>query len=146
MPIDTSGECWKGQNFDDLAEYIRQYTEDGYPAERVVQSVCVCGHTAFQLWADEDEGCARRRCIACGAEAFIGDSEEYWDEAEPKQVRCPCKHDLFEIAVGFSLRQGEQDEVKWITVGERCVRCGVLGSAVDWKIDYSPSGHLLTMA
>ena len=143
MPIDTSGKRWKGQDFDDLAEYIRVYTEEGYPAERVAQSVCACGQTAFQLWVDEDEGCARRRCVACGAEAFIGDSEEYWEEAEPKKVRCQCRHDVFEIAVGFSLREDEDDEVKWITVGERCVKCGVLGSAVDWKIDYSSSAQLL---
>ena len=76
MTIDKSGEWWKGTGFDDLAEYIRELTAEGYPAERVVQSVCACGHTAFRLWADEDEGCARRQCVACGAKAFICDSEE----------------------------------------------------------------------
>ncbi len=143
MAIDQSGKWWKGSDFSDLAEYIRVLTEEGYPAETIVQSVCTCGHSVFRLFVDADEGCAQRRCMACGEATFIGDSAEYWDEAEPKKVRCPCKHDQFEVGVGFSFR--DNDEVKWITVGERCMRCGVLGSAVDWKIDYEPSRHLLTM-
>jgi hypothetical protein len=36
--------------------------------------------------------------------------------------------------------------VKWITVGTRCAACGVLGSPVDWKIDYGPTDHLLRQA
>jgi hypothetical protein len=72
---------------------------------------------------------------------FIGDSAELWDEADPKKCVCPCKADRFEIGVGFSLRQ--DGEVKWITVGERCLKCGVLGSFADWTVDYSPTHHLL---
>jgi hypothetical protein len=30
------------------------------------------------------------------------------------------------------------------TFGERYMRCGVLGSFVDWKIDYGPTDHLFT--
>jgi hypothetical protein len=144
MAIDTSGKWWKGANFADLAEYVRLLTADGYPAERVIQSICACGNPTFHLLADQDAGCAQRICTACRQVVFIGDSAEYWADAEPKEVSCPCKQRVFEIGVGFSFR--EQGEVKWITVGQRCSKCGILASYVDWKIDYSPSTHLLSMA
>ena len=54
-----------------------------------------------------------------------------WPFAGPK---------AFEIAVAFSHR--EDASVRWVTVGERCTKCGVLGAAVDWKIDYPPTEHL----
>jgi hypothetical protein len=143
MAIDTSGEWWTGADSRALAEYIRLYTEDEYPAERIVQALCSCGGSHFRLRADADEGCARRACSTRGKSAFIADSGEFWGEADPRAVRCPCGNGVFEVGVGFSLRAGE---VRWVTVGERCVRCGVLGSCADWKIDYNPSGHLLDMA
>jgi hypothetical protein len=51
---------------------------------------------------------------------------------------------LYELGVAFSLF--EDGEVRWITVGVRCARCGILASPVDWKIDYGPSRHLLSQA
>jgi hypothetical protein len=144
MAIDKSGKWWKGTNFDDLAEYIRLFTEEGYPADRVVQCVCTCGNKTFRLVADSDEGCAQRTCTVCNNSAFIFDSAEYWEDATPEKVQCLCKHKTFEIGVGFSLRPNE--DVKWITVGQRCMKCGVLASYADWKVDYSPSAHLLSMA
>jgi hypothetical protein len=144
MTIDKSGKWWKGADFHDLAEYIRLLTTEGYPAEEVIQSICVCGNTTFQLLADQGEGCAQRVCSACNRGTFICDSADYWAKATPQTVRCPCGQTTFEIGVGFSFR--EQNEVTWITVGQRCVRCGVLASYVDWKVNYGPSGHLLDMA
>src|SRR5438093_3532982 len=142
MSIDKSGKWWKGAEFADIAQYLQEYTADGYPAEEIVQCVCMCGHTVFRLEGDRDEGCVRRTCASCGAQAFIADSGEYWDEASPVKLWCRvCRGRLFEVGVGFSKR--EDGDVKWITTGERCVKCGVLGSFVDWKIDYSPTDHLL---
>jgi hypothetical protein len=34
--------------------------------------------------------------------------------------------------------------VRWISLGLRCVQDGTLGVYADWKVDYSPTGHLLT--
>jgi hypothetical protein len=82
--------------------------------------------------------------VACGTAAFIGDSDEYWGDAEPEPVQCHCGGDAFELAVGFSFRADE--EVRWITVGARCVACGALSSPVDWKIDYAPTDHLFERA
>lgn len=83
--------------------------------------------------------------IDTGGEWWTGaDFRALWEDAEPRTVRCLCGHGVFEVGVGFSLRADR--EVRWVTVGERCVRCGVLGSCADWKIDYSPSRHLLDSA
>ena len=145
MTIDKSGRWWKGTAFEDVAEYLRGYTADAYPAGPVVQSICACGHTLFGLDGDADEGCARRTCASCKQTAFIADSGEYWEDAEPKRLTCRvCRGRVFEVGVAFSLR--DDGEVRWITVGHRCVRCNVLGSFVDWKIDYVPSTQLIEQA
>jgi hypothetical protein len=141
VPINKSDEWWRGTDFTDLTEYVRAVTASGYPANRVAQSVCACGGTYFRLAADATEGCARSTCNACGSRGCIGDSAEYWEDAAPESVACPCGSDQFEIGVGFALR--DNGDVRWITIGTRCVTCSVLGSPVDWKIDYSPTGHLL---
>jgi len=143
MAIDTSGKWWKGQNADDLVEYVRLLTEQGYPATKFAIAKCACGTDRFRLYADQDEGYAKRQCTSCGKDAFICDSEEASEEASLKKVRCKCKKDVFELAVGFSLR--DTGEIKWITVGARCVSCGMLGSYVDWKINYAPTDHLYSM-
>ena len=142
MAIDTSGKWWRGEGFADLVEYLRILTEESYPVDQVIQAICVCGNTTFRLFADPEEGCAQRVCTKCKQRSFICDSADYWDEAEPKQIRCPDRHTIFELGVGFSLR--EDSEVRWITVGGRCVKCRVLGSPVDWKVNYGPSSQLLT--
>jgi hypothetical protein len=145
MTIDTSGRWWKGTEFADIAEYLRIYTADAYPAHEIVQSVCSCGQTVFRVEGDRDQGCVRRTCVACKASAFICDSGEIWDEAEPTKLVCrPCRGRLFEVGIAFS--RHEDGDVRWITTGERCVKCGVLGSFADWKIDYSPTDHLLAQA
>jgi hypothetical protein len=41
---------------------------------------------------------------------------------------------------------GADDEVRWVSVGLRCVEDGVAGVYVDWKIDYAPTSHLFTNA
>jgi hypothetical protein len=140
--IDKSGEWWTGTEFDDLVNYLQEVTAESYPAGPVVQSTCECGVQVFRLEADADEGCARRICTSCGRIAFVADSADYWDDAEPEEVRCPCGQGAFELGVAFALRN--DGEVRWITAGVRCVVCGVLGAPVDWKIDYSPTDHLLT--
>jgi hypothetical protein len=141
--IDTSGKWWKGENFDDVAEYLRLLTADGYPAKRVLEPTCTCGGHAFRLHRDPNEGVARRTCVSCGAKAFIGDSGELWAEARPRLVKCPCGGAEFQLGVGFALR--DNGDVRWITVGERCLACGILGAAIDWKVDYSPTDHLFAL-
>jgi hypothetical protein len=35
----------------------------------------------------------------------------------------------------------DRPEVRRVTVGQRCMRCGVLASFVDWEIDDAPTEH-----
>jgi hypothetical protein len=48
------------------------------------------------------------------------------------------------VAVGFSLRDG--GDVRWISIGLRCLTDNTLGVYADWNINYGPSGHLLSQA
>jgi hypothetical protein len=146
MAIDSTGEWYRGDTFADLAEFLQQWYESEYPVASVARSVCQCGGTLFHVFADDAEGVAQRVCASCGAESFLADSDEFWDETEPEQVFCSCGHDSFEVGIGFSMRKSEPDEVKWITVGVRCGACGILASPVDWKSDFLPSQHLLSRA
>jgi hypothetical protein len=81
--------------------------------------------------------CPVRGCSAA-------DSAEFWDEADPGECACPCGGDTFAVAVGFSLRDG--GDVRWISIGLRCLTDNTLGVYADWKINYGPSGHLLSQA
>ena len=139
MAIQQTGEHCKGEDFVDLAQYLREYTGD-HPVDIVLQSMCGCRGTEFRLETDVEDGGAKRTCPSCGASAFIGDSEEYWADAAPEPCVCRCEGDRFELGVGFSLR--DSGEVKWIAVGQRCTRCGMLGSCVDWKISDGETEHL----
>jgi hypothetical protein len=102
--------------------------------------MCSCANAAFHLEIDDVEGCARRTCAQCGRNHFICDSGASADDSSLVAVRCSCGGDQFEVVAGFSRR--DEKTVRWITVGVRCVRCGVLGSPVDWEIDYAPTSHL----
>lgn len=142
--IDRSGKWWRGDDSGDLGEYLGQFSAAaGYPATRITASRCSgCGGAEFSVELDADDGGAQRRCTACGAVAFIGDSAEHWGDAEPAQAACPCGGERFEVCVGFALR--DDGDVRWIYVAARCTACGILGVYADWKIDYSPTDHLLT--
>jgi hypothetical protein len=145
MTLDKSGQLWRGEDFTDLADYIRCFQPEGYPVDQVVESVCAqCSGRTFRVLVDDDEGCAQRTCVGCGAAAFIADSAEYWDEADPCQGECLCGGGEFAVAVGFSLR--DDGEVRWISIGLRCLADNTLGVCTDWKIDYGPSRHLISQA
>ena len=145
MAIDTTGEFWRGTDHADLAGYLREYAAGGYPVVDVTESVCTpCGGRRFRVLADDEEGCVRRTCVACGEATFVADSADAAGDAALEECECPCGGDEFAVAVGFArLADGE---VRWVSVGLRCLTDGTLGVYADWKIDYQPSAHLLTMA
>ncbi|MGV9414846.1 hypothetical protein ACWDOP_33515 [Nocardia sp. NPDC003693] len=139
MVLDTSGEYARGDDLADLTEYVRDFEAGGYRVDRIVESVCAgCDGREFGVDADDDEGLARRTCLSCGATAFLGDSADHWDEdGEWAECTCPCGGERFAVAVGFSVR--DDGDIRWVSVGLRCLADGVLGVYVDWKIDYSPA-------
>lgn len=150
MAIDKSGELWVGSDAADIAEYLREAQAQGYVPDEIRVCKCGCGSTEFKLEADAEEGCAQRSCIACGAAHLICDSAEYWDDSEPAPVACAaCGAEDFNLAVGFSLYDAQGDEardVRWLSVGSRCLSCGTLDLPVDWKVGYGPSHQLLDLA
>lgn len=95
--IDRSGQWWTGEDFGDLAEHLRVVTAEGYPANRIRQSVCSCGGTTHRLDADPVESVAQRTCVACGTSAFIADSDEHWSEARAERWHCACENDTAEL-------------------------------------------------
>jgi hypothetical protein len=147
MAIDRSGKWWTGSEAADIREYLEAYKAQGYTVHEARLCTCGCGSVEFNLEADRDEGCARRSCVHCGTKHLICDSGEYWSDADPESWACvECAGVSCNLAVGFSLyeqEQGEEQAVRWISIGNRCVRCGPLGSFVDWKVGYSPSYQLL---
>lgn len=146
MTIDRTGEWWTGTEAADIGPYLNDLVaeEESLPIDQFKLARCACGSLEFRVLGDGDEGCAQRTCVACNTAHYICDSAKYWSEATPQKLACAeCKSDAFNVGVGFALRRGKQPELHWITIGERCVKCGVLGSFADWKIDYSPSIQLL---
>ncbi len=143
MSVDTSGKWWVDSDPSDIAEFLEAYSSDsGYKTEVFRLSRCKCGSVQFLLEADDNEGTARRSCVKCKAEHFICDSGEYWEDSEPEKWRCvECKSIHTNVGVGFSLYP-EDKEVKWLYVGCRCAKCGVLGCFAGWKVAYVPSRHL----
>jgi hypothetical protein len=145
VAIDKSGQYWRGENLADLAEYLRSFQAGGYPIADVIESICAdCKGQAFRLLADDDEGCVQRICLNCGSTSFIADSADASQDADLQPCECPCGGDNFAVAVGDAQRSDQ--EIRWISVGLRCLNDGTLGVYADWKIDYSPSSHLLSQA
>lgn len=143
MAIDKGGEWWIGDSPEDLREYLESYAD--YPVQEFRLANCNCGSNRFQLWSDDDEGVAKRQCVSCQTVHLICDSEEYWDEPQPKKwtcIKCTPENDVCNVSVAFSLY--DDGEVRWLYVGERCAVCGILGSSAQWKVAYSPSRHLLS--
>ena len=136
MVIDRSGKWWVGSEATDIETYLKAYKAKGHAVHETRLCKCGCGSIEFKLEADRDEGCAQRNCASCGEKHLICDSAEYWKDAEPESWACvECRGAICNLAVGFSL-----------SVGNRCMGCGTLGSYVDWKVGYGPSHQLLDQA
>ena len=143
--VTGTGDDRRGETFEDLAEYIRAYRAGGYDVAHVAESICGdCGGRGFEVVTDGDDG-AQRICVTCGNVAFIADSADYWEEEEVGDCTCPCGGTTFAVGLGLAMREDGVD-VRWISVGLRCLTDGRLGVYADWKISYGPSGHLRLQA
>lgn len=133
MTIDKRGRWWKGSGFADISEYLQALQPGGYTIDRVIEARCVCGSTLFYLNVDQNNELAQTVCASCGIVTFVADSDEFWAEAEPSPIDCPCRHKVFQIGLGLCERDNEW--VRWGSLGIRCMRCGILSSPLDWKSD-----------
>ena len=142
MVIDRSGTWWTGDSAADLDDYLREFTADGYPVERVVHARCErCQGTVFLVGLDEEEGAAERCCTGCDTVVALLDSADHLADADVEDAACPCGGEEFNVAVGFAFH--DDGDVRWVYLGLRCAADGVLGCYADWKIDYSPSADLV---
>lgn len=129
----------------EIDAYLRAYKAGGYEVARVERAVCgACGGTAFRLWVDDEVGYAARRCEACEDEFVMLDGADHEDEQDGDEAGCPCGGETFEIAVGYALR--DDGDVRWVSVGMRCLTDGGCGVYTDWKIDYGPTAQLFALA
>ncbi|WP_250038263.1 hypothetical protein [Paractinoplanes maris] len=143
MTIKKAGKFWRGDNLGDLVTYIQKHQAGGYPVQHAREVTCSrCRQGTFRILVDDEEGCALAICLNCRTETPVADSADHLEEADLGECACPCGGETFSAAVGFAMTAG--DEVRWISLGLRCLTDGVLGVYTDWKIDYAPTAHLLT--
>lgn len=117
----------------DLRDELLNYSKaNADPIEHFADAICVCGNATFVLLLDNEEGAAKRVCLACQDEHFIGDSEDYLEEAELEGCECPCGADEFQITAGVALYQNS-DDVRWFYLGCRCLACELVACYGDWK-------------
>jgi hypothetical protein len=143
MAIDKTGEYWHGDSKEDIIEFLNEYTDN--EVEKIALVECSqCKSDVFTFKYDDDEGGIEVTCAKCKKKKLLLDSEEYWEDCEPEQAECSlCQNKKFNVAVGFIYRKEESEKVvKWVYIGNRCTKCGVLGSFLDWKIDYAPTDEM----
>ena len=139
--IDITKKYWTGDSVDDINEYLREYSE--VDAIDVKPIIChSCGNDAFELRVDYDEDAIQVKCTKCGTKKILLDCDEVWETASPKLCKCSvCKSNKeYNVRVGFVRR--ENGSVKWVYIGNRCTKCGVLGSYLDWKVSYEPTDEM----
>jgi hypothetical protein len=143
MALRKRGKYRYGDDQADIREEISRYSKkNAYVAHHFADSVCPCGGKVFRLLLDDATGAAVRRCSSCSAEHPIGDSDEYLKDAELDECACPCGGEEFEITVGVSLYE-ESEDVKWLYLGCRCPKCGLVGVYGDWKNEFLDYRKLL---
>jgi hypothetical protein len=143
MVLKKRGKHRYGDSQADIrAELLRYSKTNAYLADHFADATCKCGAKHFRLALDDNEGAAVRICISCEDEHPIGDSDEYLEDAELEECSCPCGAEELEITVGVSLYQ-ESDDVRWLYLGCRCPKCGLIAVYGDWKNEFNGYRALL---
>ena len=138
--IDKSKEFWYGDDSDDIDEYLRLFSGDNSIEIRTIKCRS-CEETVLHLIVDQDEDAIAIQCPKCNEKRILLDCAEIWEDAEPKKLDCPvCGNDSYTSKAGL-LRRSDGN-VRHVYVGERCEKCGVLGSCVNWEINYGPTDDL----
>lgn len=129
----------------DIHEFIVRYQASygGNAIDEFRAARCKCGSDSFFFQYNPDGGAAERLCPECETTHLICDSEQYWEPDDACEWDCrECRGGRCNLGVGFALSK-DRTFVRWLYIGQRCVRCGLLDFCVSWKIMYGPSLHLL---
>jgi len=140
MAINRDGGWWRGTIASDIEAYLREFTAQIRPASLFIHARCTCGSPRFKVEADDGKNAARRTCMSCGGERLMLDSGRRWGQGHPQGCRCPCGGEVFEVAAGFTHRADRS--VQRVTLGMRCVSCGMLGVYADWDV---PPGETMSL-
>jgi hypothetical protein len=135
-----------GEDADDLKHWLEML--QGCPSVDVT-ALAVCDNpthgddkpTWFYVEADAATGVARRRCLACGLEHHVLDSEANW-RVNIHMHMCPtCGQSMFELAAGLHTSPGEHPDepvVTWVVLGVRCVTCSRIDGLTDMFVPGLP--------
>jgi hypothetical protein len=133
MGIYKHGEHVYSDSQADIRTTLLDYSTDiENVATHYADAVCSCGSKRFKLMLDDNEGAAVRICQVCQQSHPICDSDAFLEEAELEECICLCGRTAFEITVGVST-DDDNDDVRWLFVGCRCIACGLTGCYGDWK-------------
>lgn len=145
MALRKKGKYNYGGSHLDIQDELRDYSNgNGYPATHFADASCSCGGKAFSVRLDDEEGAAVRVCKVCASEHAVADSAEYLAEATLEECGCPCGGVSFEMSIGVAL-YAESLDVRWLYLGLRCVRCGLVACYGDWKNEYIGYKDLLRL-
>ena len=144
LALTKKGNFRFGDSQFDIREELQHFSKNGYPSLHFADAICICGNTTFQLSLDDNEGVAVRICTICNAEHPIGDSAEFLEDAELEECECPCGANEFEVTAGVAPTKHGED-VKWLYIGCRCVRCGLTACYGDWKNEFGAVDDFLKL-
>jgi hypothetical protein len=143
MTLSKKGKYWYGTEIADTrTEIVRFSRLNEYEAVKFAQANCSCGGVLFRLDSDEEEGAAKRTCVACGAITLMGDSAEYAAEASFDDHSCMCGHAEFALTSAVALYPDSKD-VRWYYIGCRCPKCSLVGVFAHWKCEFEDADAFL---
>lgn len=109
---------------------------------------CNCGNTKFKLKILKEEGLGLCTCSKCNINYLLLDSIDYWYDAiqshNPKNIKCSCKNDIFELSPKYYYREGYKDIINYIELFSTCDTCKKEKNQYSQDIDYSPTEDLVT--
>lgn len=136
MTVRTRADAPTGEDVEDLKAWLVSLPTP-LPVQQTQQLVCGAPEhgegegTWLFVEADAAAGVARCRCLACGSQRWIGDSEAHW--TYPMMWSCPqCANSLAEVVAGLSLDSSGRPG--WLALGARCTVCGVLCGLTDMAL------------
>lgn len=96
--------------------------------------------TWFYVQADPTGGVACRRCVGCGLNTTVLDSEQHW--THPAAWACrECGNCIVETAAGLSV--DPEGRASWLALAVRCVECGAVAGATDLLLPGLPVDEVL---
>jgi hypothetical protein len=109
------------------------------PCTYFADAVCECGGRVFDLQTDDEYQEAELKCPACGRTYLFhtaGPDGPYPGDpkSDTRWRACPCDGDpnnRLEVALGGCLAEGSEVP-RQVSIGCRCVKCGLVGSYADW--------------